>query len=189
MNIGTRIKELRIERKLTQKELADILTVSDRTVSKWEQLKGNPDVEMLPKLAETLGVSCDYILNGKESSFRTNNAQSLCDFISVRIEPHHLRQNDIPIIESLYQQHEFNFLCSCFLIALGQVASKSVEDDAFVETLMTQFRKILFVKSRPILVQKMSELYFKYKSQEFESYLSKESFTKLLILTIPCCQL
>ena len=50
MYLGKRIKELRIKKGLTQLELANLLYVNDRTISKWEQERGNPDVNIIPSL-------------------------------------------------------------------------------------------------------------------------------------------
>ena len=49
---------------LTQKELAERLTVSDKAVSKWETGAGYPEVTMLPLLAATLGITVDELLAG-----------------------------------------------------------------------------------------------------------------------------
>jgi transcriptional regulator with XRE-family HTH domain len=51
------LKEKRQEKNLTQKELAKILFVSESAVSKWEKDVAHPDITLLPKLAETLGVT------------------------------------------------------------------------------------------------------------------------------------
>lgn len=59
---GKFMLELRKEKGLTQKELADRLYVSDKTVSKWECGKGMPDITMLVPLAEQLGVSVAELL-------------------------------------------------------------------------------------------------------------------------------
>lgn len=66
MYLGKRIKELRIKKGLTQLELANSLFLDDRTISKWEQEKGNPNIDIIPSLAKILGVSIDYLFNGKE---------------------------------------------------------------------------------------------------------------------------
>ena len=50
---------------LTQKELAERLTVSDKAVSKWETGAGYPEVTMLPLLAATLGITVDELLAGE----------------------------------------------------------------------------------------------------------------------------
>ena len=58
--IGNRIKSKRKKLKMTQLELAQMLNVTDRAVSKWEQNQGNPDISILPKIAEIFNVSLDY---------------------------------------------------------------------------------------------------------------------------------
>lgn len=57
MSIGTKIQELRQKQKLTQKELGDLINVSDKTVSRWETDKCLPDVSMMSSIANALGVS------------------------------------------------------------------------------------------------------------------------------------
>ena len=57
LNLGERITELRKLKKMTQKELAEMLNVSDKVISKWETGKSLPDVEIMLKLSEALGTS------------------------------------------------------------------------------------------------------------------------------------
>lgn len=54
---GKTIRELREKQKLTQKELAEKINVSDKAVSKWETGKGLPDVAIVEELAKALGTS------------------------------------------------------------------------------------------------------------------------------------
>ena len=61
---GATIKELRERKKLTQADLAKKLTVSDKTISKWETGKGYPDITLLEPLAQALGVSIAEMLSG-----------------------------------------------------------------------------------------------------------------------------
>ncbi|NLF80775.1 MAG: helix-turn-helix domain-containing protein [Clostridia bacterium] len=61
---GRLLLTLRQERAMTQKQLAEALGVSDKTVSKWERGLGCPDVSLLPLLALELGVSTDRLLGG-----------------------------------------------------------------------------------------------------------------------------
>lgn len=61
---GETIKRLREKKKLTQKELAEKLMVSDKTVSKWETNKGLPDLSILSELANALSVSVPELLTG-----------------------------------------------------------------------------------------------------------------------------
>lgn len=64
--IGDRIRNKRKESGMTQLELANKLNITDKAISKWEQNEGNPDISILPKIAEIFNVSLDYLLTGKE---------------------------------------------------------------------------------------------------------------------------
>ncbi len=65
---GAIIRELREKKQLTQAELAEKLFVSDKTVSKWENGKGYPDLSLLEGLAAALDVSVSELLSGKAVS-------------------------------------------------------------------------------------------------------------------------
>lgn len=56
-SFGSFLKQKRQEKNLTQKELAKLLFVSESAVSKWEKDVAHPDITMLPKLSEILGVT------------------------------------------------------------------------------------------------------------------------------------
>ncbi len=63
---GKFISDLRKEKKLTQKELAEKLNVSDKAISRWETGKGFPDVNSLVSLSEFFEVSVNELLAGKQ---------------------------------------------------------------------------------------------------------------------------
>ena len=76
--IGSFIAQKRKEKKLTQKELAKQLNVTDKAVSKWERGCGCPDFSILDSLSKALGVSILDILNGQdiiEEFIDTNNVK------------------------------------------------------------------------------------------------------------------
>lgn len=62
---GAMIKQLRENKHLTQAELADMLHVSDKTVSKWENGKGYPDIALLDPIARVFGISVAELLSGR----------------------------------------------------------------------------------------------------------------------------
>lgn len=62
---GTTIKELREKKKLTQAMLAEKIGVSDKTISKWETMRGLPDISLIEPLASGLGVSVAELLAGE----------------------------------------------------------------------------------------------------------------------------
>lgn len=66
MSLGERIKERRQTLKITQQDLAQALGMTPQHISAIEQNKWSPSLAVLPKLAEELGVSTDYLLSGKE---------------------------------------------------------------------------------------------------------------------------
>ncbi len=61
---GKLLCDLRKAKGMTQKEVADILGIVPKTVSKWETGRGFPDVSMVSKLADILGVSEKTLLSG-----------------------------------------------------------------------------------------------------------------------------
>ena len=62
---GKLINFLRSKKSLTQKQLAELVNVSDKAVSKWERGDGCPDVGILPALAEVLETDVDSLLQGE----------------------------------------------------------------------------------------------------------------------------
>ncbi len=64
MNIGKRLNKLRNMKNITQLELANILFVSDKTISSWESNRTKPNLEMLVKLAEILSCNVGYLIYG-----------------------------------------------------------------------------------------------------------------------------
>lgn len=62
---GATVKALRERRGLTQAELAEELSVSSKTVSKWETGKGLPDISLLQPLSHALGISVIELMNGE----------------------------------------------------------------------------------------------------------------------------
>lgn len=68
--IGSRISKYRKEKSMTQEELASRLGVSSQAVSKWENDLSCPDISLLPALCQSLGVTSDELLTGKESEVK-----------------------------------------------------------------------------------------------------------------------
>ena len=74
---GPAIKALREKKGYTQKQLADKLAVSDKTVSKWETGRGLPDLTLLEPLGAALGVSVAELLSGEQITNRNRAANPL----------------------------------------------------------------------------------------------------------------
>lgn len=61
---GSTIKNLRESKKLTQAQLAEMISVSDKAVSRWETGKGFPDVSLLEPLSKALRISVIELISG-----------------------------------------------------------------------------------------------------------------------------
>lgn len=62
--VGKLLYDLRKEKRMTQKEIADKMNISDKTVSKWERGLGCPDISLLSELSDIFGVNIEKILQG-----------------------------------------------------------------------------------------------------------------------------
>ena len=66
ITIGSRIKSLRTQRRLTQEQLALVFGVTPQAVSRWELERSYPDLELLPVIANYFAVSTDFLLGLRE---------------------------------------------------------------------------------------------------------------------------
>lgn len=64
--IGLLIKKKRLEKDMTQQELADKLHITDRAISKWERGLGAPDISLLQDLSNILELNISDVLSGEE---------------------------------------------------------------------------------------------------------------------------
>jgi Fic family protein len=69
MSIGNKIKEYRENKKMTQKDIAEILEVEPGTVSKYESGTLEPNIESLKRLAETFEITVDELINEENETF------------------------------------------------------------------------------------------------------------------------
>ena len=67
MTLGQKLRKLRNDKGITQKDLADQLHVTFQTISKWESDKNEPDLATLKEIANYFNVTLDYIASDKEA--------------------------------------------------------------------------------------------------------------------------
>lgn len=86
------IINLRTAKGLTQSELGELLSYSDKSVSKWERAEAVPDAYVLKKMSEIFGVPVDYILSPhdewippKEEKTRSYSSRTITAIVSVGI--------------------------------------------------------------------------------------------------------
>ena len=68
IKIGKFIAETRKEKNMTQRQLAETLGISDKTISKWECGKGLPEISLMMPLCETLNITVNDLLSGQKIS-------------------------------------------------------------------------------------------------------------------------
>lgn len=111
---GSRLKDLRNERKLTQDDLGKLLNVSGKTIGTWERDSRQPNIESINKLATIFGVTTDYLL-GNSDKKKSQKYYELSD----------KEKNDIAIqaerlMEGIESGHNLNFY--------GEPATKEQKD-------------------------------------------------------------
>ena len=87
--IGKFIKDKRLELKMTQKDLADKLGISDRAISKWENGRGVPDVSLLSDLSKVLDVTINDLLSGevvKKEEYQQKFEENIMNTIDTKIK-------------------------------------------------------------------------------------------------------
>ena len=79
--IGATVAALRNNKNMTQAELGSHMGVSFQAVSKWERGETLPDISLLPKLADVLETTIDYILRSGEPKFAFKGKFKVSDMI------------------------------------------------------------------------------------------------------------
>lgn len=77
--MGQFISELRKEKKLTQKDLAAQLHITDKAISKWERGLSFPDITLLTSVADILGVTTSELLNGQKCETPSKDIEKTVD--------------------------------------------------------------------------------------------------------------
>lgn len=70
---STRIKELRLSRKMDQLSLANILGVTKQTISGWESGKFSPPLPKVAEISQKLNVSLNWLIGNDEDQLQRNN--------------------------------------------------------------------------------------------------------------------
>ncbi len=76
LKIGKFIAECRKQKCLTQVQLAEKLSITDKAVSKWERGVAMPDTSIMLELCDILGISVNELLSGEKISMENNNQKN-----------------------------------------------------------------------------------------------------------------
>lgn len=126
---GSMIKALREKKRLTQAELAELLHVSDKTVSKWENAKGYPDISLLEPIAQVFGISIAELLSGKAVS-------------NVNISANMMRSHFYvcPVCgNAIHTMGEASISCHGILLTPAQAESPDEQHKVFIECIEDEY--------------------------------------------------
>lgn len=99
--IGSRIAQGRKAKGYTQEEFSQLLDVTAQAVSKWENDISCPDIQLLPKIAEILGMTTDELLTGKKSEQKAEAQKVNVDTSNLKININVLKPGQNPVNVSL----------------------------------------------------------------------------------------
>ena len=114
---GKFLSEMRKEKSMTQKELADKLFVSDKTVSKWERGNSMPNVTLLMPIVDVLGITVTELLKGEKIS--ENNSLNTDE-----VEKLVINSLDLSVRDTIRQRKK-NWIYA-FLISIGVVIAQAI---------------------------------------------------------------
>ena len=113
---GQKVARLRKEKQMTQANLAQIMHVTDKAVSKWECDVAYPEITTLPLLAESLGTTVDALLSKMERKERTAQPIKLLGIsLSILI----ILLSVFQILTTLLNHESWTFDCIQFLVLGG----------------------------------------------------------------------
>ncbi|WP_290033691.1 helix-turn-helix domain-containing protein [Ligilactobacillus cholophilus] len=108
--LGSRIRELRKEKKMSQRELAEKLNVSQQTIGAWEIERIVPGADTLNILANYFNVSTDYLLGRSEKKKENNNDYTLKEALDsvMSYDGKPMTENDREVIEGIIKGYMEN---------------------------------------------------------------------------------
>lgn len=113
--IGTFLKQLRQERQLTQENLAEIMCVTNRSVSRWENGVNLPDLPTLIQLADFYGVELRELLDGerKPDAMNTPETKSATEETARKVADY---SNDV--MEKVTRRFHYMYLTSIVTVLI-----------------------------------------------------------------------
>lgn len=131
-NIGNFIAERRTKKKLTQKELANRLNVTNKAVSKWENGRSLPDVGLFENLCLELDISLNELLSGEKDNKKEKKDEATMHFLK-----HFKKKNKLLFLASIITIILILFISGLFIYFINnynkiKVYSLSGESENFI---------------------------------------------------------
>lgn len=144
--VGKFISELRKEKDLKQSDLAKMLNVTDKAVSRWETGKGLPDISLLIPLSEVLGISVNELLSGERVKEDKVTEEKLKTTINMSLDSMRKR-------EKVIKYSVLVFACiTLILLYLSESLSTIGVLEILVISLVLLMSKFLKTKSKKLFI-------------------------------------
>lgn len=168
---GHFLAEVRKEKQMTQKDLADKLFVSDKTVSKWERGNSMPNVTLLIPIADVLGITVTELLQGEKLK---ENKTLNSDVVETLV----VNSLDLSLRDTIRQRKKnwiFAFLISigvvvieAILLTVSGISIEQMGDSLYISLLMLLFASWLCIFEEYVNV--VDEDYTINEAIEFDVY-------------------
>lgn len=107
MDFGTRLKKLRLERGMSQRELATLVGCSHQTIADCEKNRNDGRIQILKKLCFIFDVSADYFINGISSNYPEEiSLKEIQMILKYRSSSDYYKSIVDTILDSSGRQHE-----------------------------------------------------------------------------------
>lgn len=158
MKIGTKIRELRRKRGMTQEQLSEYLNVSYQAVSKWENGTAYPDITLVPVIASVFGVSTDCLfgLNDNIENERTKEFREKYRSLCMKGD----NRGRVRIMREAMAEFPNNYE---FMDCLARSIFRTTDDKSSIDEAVSLCKKILNGCSDEMIrcsaIQTLSRLY------------------------------
>lgn len=113
MTLGEKIQKLRKQRGLSQEALAEKVTVTRQTISKWELGTAMPDAPNLLRISTLFGISVDYLLH---DSYESDNDIPMVKEVKSKLKNERKNRNTLYLVTSVLFYLASFFSCVAFII-------------------------------------------------------------------------
>lgn len=124
MIFSERLKQLRLEKGLTQKEVADLVNVNRVTYTNWEKGNREPSFEKLFLLAEHLGTNIDYLLGKSDNPIKSTTRDE-----DINFSARYIKDFLYVIYGSQRTMEEFSVSSEEELLEKIKLKMKEIDDD------------------------------------------------------------
>lgn len=145
--ISENLKRLREEKGLTQSELADELSVTPQSVSRWEKGLAYPDIEKLPQLSKLFDVSIDELMGNGKSKLHSITEELIKVRTRLFENPEDsVRREYFDLLEQSVNIGSNRFLCEYYNASRKMKNDKIVSDEKYSKVKETVAKKLLEMK-------------------------------------------